>query len=47
MCTHIYVHVKGKRVLYHLELELQVGYLVWVLGTEPSSSIRTVSALGY
>lgn len=45
-CLHVY-HRGQKRVLDPLELELRVlaNWLMWVLGTEPRSSVRAASAL--
>lgn len=48
ICTiHVGTHTGYRRALDSLDLELQaaVSCFMWVLGTEPSSSVRAASAL--
>lgn len=48
MCAHIFAGVhKGQRTLDPLELDLQMvmGYLVWMLETKPGFFARAISTL--
>ena len=47
--TRACVYGGQKRVIYSLELELAevVSHLMWVLGTEPGSFTKAISAFNY